>query len=290
MTLTRRSFIAGAASLQALRMRGDAGRPRPGCQANGWNLDPGRFDLLLTAAREMKELGFQGFETNIRFVQTQLERVKEARSDLDAIGLEFIGAHTSLPDYEKVGMDKAADQVSKLAGQARQFGARALVCSFRGLSPAGEFTGEALDRKAKMLELAARRCGDVGLTLAYHNHQPEFRNHGAEEIALLRRTDPKLVFVMMDIGHAWLADPDAISVFASNPARAYGLHVRDFRNKVSVPLGQGEFPLRELAQAIRTTGWSGWLVDEEERPNESDKPGKKATGPSRITMREVFGV
>src|SRR5690348_7039229 len=106
MTLTRRSFIAGAASLQALRMRGDAARPRPGCQANGWNLDPARFDLLLTAVREMKELGFQGFETNIRFVQTQLERVKEARAELDAIGLEFIGAHTSLPDYEKLGMER----------------------------------------------------------------------------------------------------------------------------------------------------------------------------------------
>ena len=290
MTLSRRSLLAGAAALPALRMFGQTARPRPGCQANGWNLDPARFDLLLTAVREMKELGFQGFETNIRFVQPQLDRVKEARAELEAIGVEFLGAHTNLPDYVKLGMDKAADQVGKLAEQARQFGARALVCSFRGLSPTGEFTEEALDAKARMLELAARRCGDAGLALAYHNHQPEFRNHAAEEIALLKRTDSKLVFVMMDIGHAWLADPDAISVFAANPSRAYGLHVRDFHNKVSVPLGQGEFPLRELAAVIRKTGWSGWLVDEEERPNDADKPGKKATGPSRKTMREIFGV
>lgn len=95
---------------------------------------------------------------------------------------------------------------------------------------------------------------------------------------------------MLDIGHAWVANPDAIAVFESHSARAFGLHVRDFHNKVSVPLGEGEFPLRQLAQVIARTGWSGWLIDEEERADQPDKPGKKATGPSRKTMKEVFGV
>jgi sugar phosphate isomerase/epimerase len=263
---------------------------RPGCQANGWNLDPANFDLLLTAIREMKELGFQGFETNIRFFQQQLEKVAEPRAKLDEIGLEFIGAHTNLPHYEKLGMDAAADQVSKSAAEAKQFGAKALVLSHGGLSKTGQFTDEALDRKAQMLNLAGKRCSDAGLTLAYHNHQPEFQNHAAEELGLLKKTDPKVVLFMMDIGHAWLADPDAISVFAANPQRCYGLHVRDFHNRESVPLGQGEFPLQDLAAAVKRGGWTGWLIDEEERPNLTDKPGKKATGPSRKTMKEVFGV
>jgi sugar phosphate isomerase/epimerase len=290
MLLSRRSFLAGAASLVAARVQGAPKTLRAGCQANGWNLDPAKFDLLLTAVREMKELGFQGFETNIRIVQPQLDRLAEARAALDQIGLEFIAAHTSVPNYEKLGMEQSADQISRLVDQARQFGAHALVVSQGGLSKTGQFTEEALDRKAQMLNLAGRRCADGGLTLAYHNHQPEFQNHAAEELGLLRKTDPKLVFLMLDIGHAWLADPDAISVFASNPERAFGLHVRDFHNRESVPLGQGEFPLRELATVIRRTGWSGWLIDEEERPNEPDKPGKKAAGPSRKTMKEVFGV
>ena len=290
MILSRRSLLAGAASVFAAGAQGVRKTPRAGCQANGWNLDPAHFDLLLAALHDMKELGFQGFETNIRFLQPQLGRVQEARAALDAIGLEFIAAHTNLPDYEKLGMDQAGDEITKVAGQARQFGARAVVVSHHGLSQSGEFTEQALERKAQALDTCGRRCADAGLTLAYHNHQPEFRNHSAEEIGLLRRTDPKLVFLMLDIGHAWLADSDAISLFAAQSARAFGLHVRDFHNRVSVPLGQGEFPLRELAQVIRRTGWSGWLIDEEERPNEPDKPGKKAAGPSRKTMKEIFGV
>src|ERR1035437_5894583 len=65
-TLRRRTFLACAAAM-ATAHAADAPAPRPGCQANAWNLDPARFDLLLTALREMKELEFQGFETNLRF-------------------------------------------------------------------------------------------------------------------------------------------------------------------------------------------------------------------------------
>lgn len=288
--LSRRSLLAGAAGVLTATGRAEGKSPRPGCQANAWNLDPTRFDLLLTAIKEMKELGFQGFETNLRFVQPQINRVQQAREALQEAGIEFIGAHTGLPNYEKIGIEKAGDQIAKAAADARQFGARALVVSHKGLSPAGEFPAEPLETKARMLNLAARRCADAGLTLAYHNHQAEFRNHAAEELALLRATDAKLVFLMLDIGHAWLADPDAISVFATHPERAFGLHVRDFHNGVSVPLGQGEFPLRQLAAAIRKAGWGGWLIDEEERANDVEKPGKSATGPSRKTMKEIFGV
>jgi len=283
--------LTGAASLLvAAKVQGAPRGLRAGCQANGWNLDPAKFDLLLTAIREMKELGFEGFETNIRFFEPQLGKVAETKAALQAIGLEFVGAHTGLPNYQKLGIEGAGNEVTKLAEQAKQFGARALVLSHGGLSKTGQFTEEALDQKAQALNMAGKRCADAGLVLAYHNHQPEFQNHAAEELGLLKKTDPKLVHCMMDIGHAWLADPDAISVFAANPGRVFGLHVRDFHNRESVPLGQGEFPLKELAAVIKRTGWTGWLIDEEERPNLANKPGKAATGPSRATMKTVFGV
>ncbi|MGP8243039.1 MAG: sugar phosphate isomerase/epimerase family protein [Bryobacteraceae bacterium] len=287
--LRRRTFLAGAAAVAAAHAAG-APLPRPGCQANAWNLDPARFDLLLTALREMKELEFQGFETNIRFVQPQLDRAAAARAQLDAFGLEFIAAHTNLPEYQKAGPESAAAAAGKLAGEAKQFGAHALVVSHAGLSPTGEFTGQALAAKVRALNLAGQRVAEAGLVLAYHNHQPEFRNGAAEESGLVRLTDPKLVSLMFDIGHAWLAYPDAVAFFEAHHDRVYGLHVRDFQNRVSVPLGQGEFPLRKLADAIRKTGWHGWLIDEEERPNEPDKPGMRATGPSRRTMKVIFGV
>ena len=139
MRLSRRSLLAASAGILLPHRPARDKAPRPGCQANGWNLDPAHFDMLLTAIREMKQLGFQGFETNLRFVEPQLDRVSEAKAQLDRIGLEFIAAHTNLPDYEKLGPEKAADEISKSAEQARKFGAHAIVVSHKGLSPTGEF-------------------------------------------------------------------------------------------------------------------------------------------------------
>ena len=285
--LSRRRLLASSAG--ALTAALGAGRlPRPGCQANARNLDPKRFDTLLRAVREMKELDFQGFETNVRFVQ--LNPARESRLALQSIGLEFIAAHGAVPNYAAGMLEKAADQVTPVANQVREFGGRALVLSHPGLSATGEFTAKSLDEKARMLDLAGKRCSEAGVTFAYHNHEPEFENHAAEMTGLLRQTDPKLVFMMLDLGHAWLADKGAVALFREHQSRVFGIHVRDYHDGVSVPLGQGEFPLRDLAEAIRKTGWHGWLIDEEERPDQPVKPGLAATGPSRKTMRAVFGI
>jgi len=52
-----------------------------------------------------------------------------------------VGAHTGFPEYEKAGPEAAAAAIAKIAGEARQFGARALAVSHSGLSAAGEFSG-----------------------------------------------------------------------------------------------------------------------------------------------------
>jgi sugar phosphate isomerase/epimerase len=279
----RRSLLKAALGILGAQGFGETLKPRPGCQANAWNLDPNDFNTLLTALREIKELAFEGFETNIRFVQSQ----PAARAQIESTGLVFIGAHTSLPKYEEIGAEKAAGQIASLAEQARSFGAAALVVSHSGLSRTGEFKPHALDEKARVLDLASKRCTDAGMVLAYHNHEPEFQNHAAEMNGLIEKTGIRLMF---DIGHAWRAYPQTVNFFSQHQDRVYGLHVRDYHNDVSVPLGQGEFPLRDLAKAIRDAGWHGWLIDEEERPNMPNKPGNAATGPSRRTMREIFGV
>ena len=42
-----------------------------GCQTNAWRIDPNNFDSLLEVLRQIKELGFDGFETGYRNVQGQ---------------------------------------------------------------------------------------------------------------------------------------------------------------------------------------------------------------------------
>ena len=57
---------------------------------------------------------------------------------------------------------------------------------------------------------------------------------------------------------------------------------------VRTALGQGDFDFHELAAAVKKTGWSGWLIDEE-----GGGPGSgntAALGPDREHIRRLFGV
>ena len=78
--ISRRMFLISvplSAALPAL-VRAAADPPaarsnRVGCQGNAWQIKPGDFADLLKRATDMKRLGFESFECNVRFVEGQFE-------------------------------------------------------------------------------------------------------------------------------------------------------------------------------------------------------------------------
>ena len=75
---------------------------------------------------------------------------------------------------------------------------------------------------------------------------------------------------------------------ARHTKRIYGCHVKTFKGKQQVPLGQGDFGFEALSEAIKKTGWSGWLITEE---GGGTKAGNEAAlGPDREYIRRIFGV
>lgn len=278
---SRRSFLAGLAAACASPAQA---RPRVGCQANGFPLKPGDFAALLEALREMKRLGYSGFECNYRFVQDQFDRAREARSQIEATSVKFIGAHVNLKEM-------LGPRGAEIARGLAALGAEAAVMSAAGLSPEGQFSRAALLEKARQVETVARLVKTHGLLLAYHNHNPEFANQNAEMNGLAENTDPGLVSFMVDAGHGYLGGGDPAAFLARYPTRVYGIHLKTFRGKdVSgqVPLGQGDFGFEALAAAIRKAKWAGWLIVEE---GGGPRPGNTAAlGPDRDYIRRVFGV
>lgn len=157
-----------------------------------------------------------------------------------------------------------------------------------GLMQNGQVGQLELKNKVDGLNAAGRYCKSKGLRLAYHNHGPEFAVGGQEIESLARLTDPELVDFLVDCGWAFRAQADVPVFFTNHHQRICGLHLRDFKNGEQVPLGQGEFPIRELAAVIKKVNWSGWAINEEERLS-GDKPGEKAVAPARQALKQVFG-
>ena len=264
--ISRREFLISvplSAALPALA-RAAIGPSNPvACQANAWQIKRGDFQELLKRVADMKRLGFEAFECNVRYVDGQFAGAKDARRQIQQTGMTFYGPHT--------GLGQPAEYLDRCVEGAASLGAKrfALSGANKGLTKDGKLDQELLNKKVETVARLAKRCQGAGLRLVYHNHGPEFMAGGAEIEALLTRTDPELVFFLLDVGHAFRAKADVVDFFTRNHRRVDALHLRDIRGEQQVPLGQGELDFVALAAAIRNAGWPGWLTVEEENLSKS---------------------
>ena len=278
---SRRAFLGSAAAATVMwRSLAQSSKPRVGCQANAFVVRNGNFEALLPVLKTIASLGYAGFECNSHLVHTEFTSPSEARKKIKATGLEFIGMHMSMADAD------AVLEATSAGGAA--LGCHNVVMSAAGLSQTGEFAPDALATKAERLEMYGKICKSHGLNLAYHNHMPEFANHNAEIQGLAERTNPELVSFLIDAGHGYQGGGNPAEFMRKNPHRIVGCHLKTFRNNTEqVPLGKGDFGFEDLAAAIRATGWTGWLIDEEGGGQTSDSA---AVRPDRAYIRSIFGV
>jgi sugar phosphate isomerase/epimerase len=276
--LTRRSLLAGMAASTVVSAQNSP--LKVGCQANAWPLEEGNFAQLLDALREMHEIGYRGFECNIRFVRGQFGTAGQARKAIEATGVQFIGAHMSIDQALTPGFAERAAGVAALGGER-------IVMSAKGLAPNGIFSHFEVQRKAaKMIETADTSKRN-GVRIAYHNHNDEFANGNAEVDALARMIGPETMDFLVDAGHGYLGGGDPAAFLAKHPTRVFGFHIKTFKGKQQVPLGEGDFGFEKLAAAIRDAKWTGWLINEE---GGGTKLGNQAAvRPDREYIRRVFG-
>jgi sugar phosphate isomerase/epimerase len=280
LATSRRRFLAASLSAGIAAFGSQEG-VRVGCQANAWPLKEGDFDQLLGVVRKIRELGYVGFECNIRFVWGQFDRARKARRQLEATGMQFIGAHMSM-------QQAMSEEFSRWAAGLTQLGANYIVMSGHGLAADGRFSSEALRAKAAQLEMLGKACKQHGIELAYHNHTAEFANHNAEVEGLVNNTSSEFVHFLIDAGHGYQAGGDPAGFLLRHSRRIVGCHIKTFRNQtIQVPLGQGDFGFEALADAIRQTDWSGWLIDEEGGGRAGGNAA--AVDPDRQYIRKVFG-
>jgi inosose dehydratase len=282
---SRREVLLAAAGLAVGRRVVRGASPMKvhlGCQTNAWPIDPREFSNVLAIIQKVKDYGYEGFETGFANVQTQFENPAPAKAKLDAMGLKFIGVHIFLNQYDPATHVAPRELYERVVTGSSKLGAERLVLS--GTPPEDQAGRQ---RKADELNRAGAFAQKLGLKLAYHNHGPEFANHGEEIEFLMGQTDPAKVWFLMDAGHAFRAGADIPGFLRKHKDRLFGLHIRDSKDGKETPLGTGEFPLEGLAVAIRETGWNGWLINEEERIG--GKPGDEAVKPARDALFHIFG-
>ena len=276
--MARRSLLLGIPGLARA-----AGKVHVGSQTNAWPIDAKDLKSLLDVLAALKAMEFEGFETGFRNLQAHFERPREARARLDDSGLRFFGIHVFLTAYDPQTGIAPWELLQSVADGGAALGAERLIVSGAPTPDAA-----ALGRKAKALDRVGKYCRDKGLKFGYHNHDAEFRENGIQIEGLLHQTDPALVHLVLDAGHALEGGAKVSGFFARYSGRIDGIHLRDARQHKEVPLGQGDYDWRPLAAAVQSADWDGWMLTEEERLS-GEKPGEAAVRPAREAIRHLFG-
>jgi inosose dehydratase len=257
---------------------------RLGAQTNAWPIDPTRFDTFLSVLDQIKQVGYAGFETGFLNLRPYFNSPEPARHGIASSGLTFFGIHIFLPPerWDPATHLPPATLYQEVAHGGVALGAQRLI--FSGASAPNT---DDLKRKIAGLNAAGAFSKSAGLPLAYHNHWWEFQSKVGEIEALYAETDPALVSFLLDAGHAYRGGADVPAFLRQHHQRIVALHLRDYQNGQQVPLGNGTFPLAEVAATLTDLKWKGWVLNEEEREDGS-KLGLKVMEPSFQALQKAF--
>ena len=163
------------------------------------------------------------------------------------------------------------------------------ICT-SGLMQWHERSADDYKRTIEFLNQTGAALRAQGIYLHYHNHDFEFESdeNGVRGIELLCDSfDKNAVDFCLDAGWAAFAGTDAAQWMRDYAAQIGFLHLRDFKNNIFCPLGQGEVDLRAQLETLpMLTNLRGIMIEQD--PN-TDEP-LQAMNQSRAYLKEEFGI
>lgn len=243
---------------------------------------------------ELATCGYAGIELGpIGYLPSDAGRLRDM---LAAAQVTLVGAFCPVTLHDPNRTAAAVAEADRLIGLLSAAGAHVLVLAEAGdarrKAVAGRVRADGRDsfdaaewtRFAAGAELIARRAAERGLITAFHSHAATYIETPAEIDALMERTDPALVGLCLDTGHAVYGGGDPVAIADRYGSRVRHVHLKDVRRRVLArasageldfagavaagvfaPLGAGDVNLRGTLSALRDSGYGGWLVVEQDR-------------------------
>jgi inosose dehydratase len=134
------------------------------------------------------------------------------------------------------------------------------------------------------LETVARALRDeLSMRVVVHHHAGTFVETPQEIDRLLAQTDPELVGLLLDTGHAVYGGVDPVEVLRRHGRRVRYVHLKDARadelarvrttdiameeawkRGVFCPLGEGVVDFPRVVESLRSLDYDGWLIVEQD--------------------------
>jgi len=202
------------------------------------------------------------------------------RDGVKAAGLDPFSCHFSMRDL--------IDEHETELAQARDVGVRHVVASSpawtKPLDPAKPWNiglAEAMtladwQRNADAMNRIGETAKAMGMRFGYHNHAAEMLPYDGVTALdeILRRTDPALVSLELDIGWVAAAGHDPVETITRHADRIALLHIKDIATKARVrnqiaedmtttPVGSGTIDWPAVFATAGKAKVVGWFVEQE---------------------------
>jgi inosose dehydratase len=252
---------------------------------------------------DMLALGLLGTEMGRKY-PTETEVLKQ---ELEKRGMQLVSQWKSVlfsdPSYREAELESYRQHVLFL----KEMGCKVISTCESGGSPQfdprrapGQSGVVRLDDAgwkslAEGLHAAGAIAKEHGLTLTYHHHGGTVVEQPDEIDRLMEMTDPALVSLLYDTGHAYYGGADPLAVLQKHYERIAYVHLKDVRRSVldqarkeqadfitcirrgvfTLP-GTGDLDFKPIVNVLLERGYSGWAMLEGEQDPAAHPPYKYA--------------
>ena len=259
--------------------------------------DKGRSPGYQQVLDEIAATGYVGTELgDWGFMPTTPGRLREelARRSLEMVGA-FVTTRLVDPTSYDVSVDRAVATARLLAPIGGGVGPVIVVSdeptadaertrAAGRVPPDSSLSDEQWDTAAEGVERIARAVRDeTGLRTVFHHHCAGFVETPQEIDALLERTDPELLGLCLDSGHATYGGGSPVDLVSRHRDRVWHVHFKDchpgvaararaeewdyqtaLRHGVFCELGKGSVDFRALLESLERAGYDDWIVVEQD--------------------------
>jgi len=195
------------------------------------------------------------FDGNLTKYENNLDEFTQIlkKYDVSLLGV-YVGANFIYED----ALEDELFRIDKVAELAKRAGAKHLVLGGGAIRSTGPKQNDYV-LLAKGLDKANELIKKHGLIASYHPHLGSLAQRPEEIDHIFSLTD---INFCPDIAHLVAGGSDALSMVKDYFKRIKYIHLKDIKNNVFVPLGQGEINLKDIISFLKDSHYEGdWLAE-----------------------------
>jgi inosose dehydratase len=213
-----------------------------------WHKEPIKnYQQLMSSAFKKLEPVIDSFE--------YFELVK---SSIDWKSFDIMSVYLNAILHEQKNLSQNIGQVMKIAEFYTKMGVRFIIINPSPISwdEAVDKTDDELNTQVKALNLLGKSFAEMGLLLAYHNHDAEMRNSGRELHWMLQKTNPQYLRYCLDCHWIYRGSGNNLNelfrIIDLYADRIIEIHLRQSSNGIwTEAFKEGDIDYRKVARVLK---------------------------------------